>query len=103
MIERCSIRDCVVQRDSDSKEPQPSLFSFSNIPIKGLICEEHYRQWACLQFELPMAIQELHALALLFPGEKGMPSLGGNVVTLIAMAVARVGRLRALEAFLKGE
>jgi hypothetical protein len=106
-LDRCGVKGCPVVRDPKARVPQPTFSCVAWIKNRPggyckPLCQAHYGQALEVERDLPLAIQELHALALLYQQSPGAPPLGPNIVTLIAMAVARVGRLRALEALLKG-
>jgi hypothetical protein len=62
-----------------------------------VLCDGHYTQLQETLGNLPMAIQEFHAWALL-----ANPNFGPEQVKALEAAEARVIRLRALEALLKG-
>jgi hypothetical protein len=94
---KCAARGCECQ--VAPVEPQD----------RWIRCNEHRVLWERLQVDLPRAIQELHALGLLYPSifgtdwhDKGYGDLTRLRVT-ITCATDRVVRLRGLEAELRGE
>ena len=73
-LEHCGVKGCLVVRDPKAHVPQPTFSVVSWIKEPGghckPLCPVHYEQAMEVERDLPLAIQELHALALLFPSEK---------------------------------
>jgi hypothetical protein len=104
VIERCFVAGCNVQG------PQPALYRDDKCKTLRWICDEHYVARENVARELPMAIQELLALALLHPNV--VPVLPRNAIRYeplsqlqvrVVLAELRVTQLRELEAQLKGD
>ena len=96
MIERCSVKDCTVVRDGAATVPQPCFSEAEWFPDRQF-CYEHYKQALQVERELPLAIQEFHAWALI-----ANPYFDDDQIQALVDAQKRVRKLRALEAFLKG-
>lgn len=82
----------------------PGVLAVWGERIEHWFCEQHGQMWAQVERDLPLAIQELHALALLFPDAMRVEYLQPPPHQIhVAEAYERVRRLRALEAELKGD
>jgi hypothetical protein len=67
-----------------------------------VLCDNHAAKWNRLQIDLPLAIQELHAVALLHFEVFRSDTLPLETLEWALTARARVQALRKLEAELKG-
>jgi hypothetical protein len=65
-------------------------------------CNNHRTKWDRLQIELPLAIQELHALALLYHDTHSRSNPGDPIRQSIIVAQERVDHLRHVELALGG-
>lgn len=101
----CFARGCAVRLYKDELSPG------GNVQLAGPtvchigqrdFCEEHAMDAIEVERSLPLAIQELHALALLYPDAFNKLPTADSQRFLIARAIERVTELRALESILKG-
>jgi hypothetical protein len=98
MITRCQFEGCTVQRDSETKECQTMYEWMLPGGVMRTVCERHYCLCEDAQKALPTAVMEFHAWALLHTSHKSEAQFAS-----LQAAEDRVVRLRALEAFVKGE
>jgi hypothetical protein len=105
---RCGVYGCPVVRYLGVKTLQPTFGYVEE--LRKEFCEAHFDQWVQMKIDLPLAIQELHALALLAPAisdghghsifQDWWPC---DIRETQMRALARVLQLRKLEAEFRGE
>ncbi len=64
--------------------------------VTGSVCESCANKWAFVEHDLPIAVMELHALAMLYPNAHGL-NPGDPRTRMVAAAEVRVERLRRVE------
>jgi hypothetical protein len=97
MIERCEFDGCTVQRDSESKGCQETLYYFDSASPSRSLCAKHFELCERALHEIPTAVMEFHAWALLHTPHKAVTQCAS-----LQAAEDRVVRLRAIEAWLHG-
>ena len=101
----CFAQGCKVQLWDERGNSMPGSGELFSHGIERSFCHEHGELWIEVERDLPLAIEELHALALLYPDfwKVHVGPEDHDLREWVRHAEERVRKLRELETLLKGD